>query len=155
MKNMVFAFVTLQSGTLFSAVVHTANPPSENEWAEYMAAVKAVEKDLGKLRTIVFTDGGGPNSAQRKAISDFLKGRKTPVCLVSSSSIVRGITTALSWFNPLVNSVAPEKVSEAFRYLGIQSTEQDRAWNEIVKLKTTLGDPSLKSILNQRPRPAS
>lgn len=147
MKNMVFSFTALDSGILLSLVIHTANPPSEHEWNAYMAAVREIEKDLSKVRTLVFTDGGGPNSAQRKAINDFLKGRETPVVLVSSSQLIRGITTALSWFNKLVHSVPPERVSEAFRILGVQPREQQRAWEEIVKMRSVLGQPDLKSII--------
>lgn len=147
MKQMVFSFVEIDARTILSTVVHTEISPSDEEWAEYLAAVRRNELNLGKIRTLVFTDGGGPNSTQRKAVNDFLKGRQTPVVLVSASPVIRGITTALNWFNPLVKSVSPEQMEEALKYLNIPPQHRLRALQEIKRLHAELGRTNLKTLI--------
>jgi hypothetical protein len=146
MKQMAFTIAELDASTVICVVVHSAKAPSEDEWEEYMRAVRQNEQNLPRVRTIVFTDGGGPNSAQRKAINDFLRGRQTPVVLASTSPVVRGITTALSWFNPLVKSVAPDDLEGALRHLGVQPYHRTRVLQEMRKLRAELGQIDLKSM---------
>src|SRR5262245_39341216 len=135
MKNMVFSFLPAQgTAVLLGLVVHSPKPPNDEEWNAYFTAVRQRENELPKIRTLVLTEGGGPNSAQRKVINDFLGGRQTPVVLVSSSAMIRGVTTALSWFNPLVKSCSPEQIDAAFDYLGVPEEDQERVWKEIRKL---------------------
>ncbi len=88
---------------------------------------------------MVITEGGGPNSAQRRTLNDFLRGRTTLVVLVSSSPIARGITTALSWFNPKVRSFAPDTIDAAFEYLGVAEQDKLPIWTQIRKLRAELG----------------
>ncbi|MES2573212.1 MAG: hypothetical protein V4710_24525, partial [Verrucomicrobiota bacterium] len=44
-------------------------------------AIKSSEKSgisINRLRTLVFSDGAGPNAQQRKALADYLNGRPSP-----------------------------------------------------------------------------
>lgn len=116
MKNM--AFVTV--GDLVVAL-HNSSPPTEQEWAGYMDAMKKIGAE--KVRGLAFTDGGGPDSKQRKLITDLLGGQPRQAAVVSASSVVRGIVTALNWFNPAIKAFSPERVDEAYDYLKLTTAE--------------------------------
>src|SRR5205823_3860864 len=86
--NKVQDFVTTSRGEIM-VVIHTSSPPSDAEWKEYMDGLASC--DLLTMRSIVITDGGAPNSAQRKAINDLLQGRQVPGVVISPSAFVRGV----------------------------------------------------------------
>ncbi|MEZ4307331.1 MAG: hypothetical protein R3F14_04710 [Polyangiaceae bacterium] len=111
MRNQAFKIL----GNLH-ILVAGPNPPTDAEWHTYVEAVKAEEHrglDLTEMRTLVITDGGGPNAAQRKMVNDVLRGRTTRVATVSGSPFFRGIVTALTWFNPEMRLYSPDKVTSA------------------------------------------
>jgi hypothetical protein len=143
-RNMVYAI----RDDLF-VVVHRARPPTDAEWTDYLDSWKPL--DMSAMRTLVFTDGGGPNPAQRKAANAALAGKSSLTAVVSSSALVRGIVTALGWFNPKIKAFGPEDAEHAFAYLGIRTPEETtRTWLLVERLKTKLGDASLKSIVSRR-----
>lgn len=112
-------------------VVHNARNPNREEWDEYLAVSLAgnvaVGHDLAKFRQLVFTDGGGPNAAQRKASADLAKGRengdKVKVAVVSRSVVARGIVTAFRWLGFPLRSFAPDQLAEAFEFLALSPAE--------------------------------
>src|SRR4051812_47183159 len=96
--------------------VHTTQAPSDAEWGELVNAVKGF-KDISKVKSLIVTHGGAPSSTQRRLLNDLLQGRASLCAVVSSSSMVRGVVTALNWFNPQVKTFEPSSMDEAFRYL--------------------------------------
>lgn len=140
MPNMVHEVV----GDLF-VVIHRAGPPSDAEWDAYIAPWR--EHDMALMRTLVFTDGGAPNTLQRKKANEILAGRQSLTAVISSSPLVRGIVTSLSWFNAKIKAFAPEHADEGFRHLGACTTEErTHLWTLAERLRVRLGDPSLQSI---------
>lgn len=143
MKTMAHAVV----GTLI-ITVHTAQAPSAEEWAEYVKELKKVSggvKDYTQLRNIVFTDGGAPNSAQRKAVNDIVSSRSVTSAIVSSSSLVRSVVTAFSWFNSLIKVYAPEEVDDAYRHLRLSSYEIELVEKRLTMLRTQLDVRSVRA----------
>jgi hypothetical protein len=144
MRSMVFRIL----GDVH-IVVAGSEPPTNQDWDRYLEAVRAEEKklaDFRNMRTLVFSDGGGPNAAQRKAVSEFLKGRTTPVAIITGSTIMRGIVTALAWFNPETKAFAPDDVGSALAFLKIPAVQHEKIWVELRKLRVELGNPNLKAI---------
>ena len=144
MKSMVFKIV----GNVHIVIAGTSEPIDE-DWRTYMAAVRGEERkmaDFGKMRTIVFSAGGGPNAKQRKEVNEFLGGRATPVAIVTSSTIMRGVVTALQWFNPLARAFSPDNVFAAMQFLGTSDSEATGVWAEAKKLQSSVGAPASKSI---------
>ncbi len=139
MRDMVQGFV----GDLM-ILLHTSRPPSASEWAEYIGAVGA--HDPAKLRTLVFTDGGAPNSPQRKEVTAALGGHPSRGAIVSASMIVRGAVSALGWFNPLIRAFPPTDIEGALQYLGVPPEEVPLVWAEVRRLRDKLGDDSLKAV---------
>ena len=144
MSNMVFEVV----GDLF-LVVHRAAPPSDSEWSAYLATWKGI--DMARSRTLVFTDGGGPSTIQRKRANDLLRGQESTTAVVTSSALVRGIVVSLSWFNPKIRAFSPEEGVAAFRYLSVHEPDAIAGlWRKAEDLRERLGDPGLRSIAAPR-----
>jgi hypothetical protein len=150
MANMVHEI----DGDLF-VVVHRVTPPTDREWSDYLKSWHPL--DMSRVRTLVFTDGGRPNTAQRAMANEALGGKASLTAVVSASPLVRGTVTALGWFNPKrvnpkIKAFSPEEADRAFDYLGVTTpSETARAWMLVEKLRAKLGDQTLKSIV----RPAT
>lgn len=143
MPSMVYEI----SGELF-VVVHPDRPPTDDDWTAYIRSWHPL--DMGRMRTLVFTDGGGPNAAQRKLANQALRGRSSLTAVVSSSPMVRGIVTALSWFNPKIKAFSPEEALEAFYYLGMRAPEEvARTWGLVDRVRARLGDERIRSVLRR------
>jgi hypothetical protein len=144
MPNMVQQFVNISVGEVM-LVAHTAKPPDQREWDAYVAAL--VKRDVEKLRSLVFTDGGAPNTAQRSQLNKALEGKTSTGAVVSPSTMVRGVVTALSWFNPKIRAFAPNEVNDAFAYLDIRDPKDTALIRTgMDELRHKLGDDSFKSI---------
>jgi hypothetical protein len=133
MKNMAFEVL----GDLF-ILVHNKADPSENEWDVYLEALRARSGEIDALRTLIYTEGGGPSAAQRKSLNDVLHGRTTRAAVVSDASMVRMITTALGWFNPMIRSFSPNESHQALDYLGLPRAQSMLLWSEIRRLRGEL-----------------
>ncbi len=119
-------------------VVHTAAPPTDEEWAEYIASYRGVNSLL--VRTIVFTEGGGPDTKKRALVDQMLQGRPSPLAVVSESVWVRTIAKALSWTNPFTRVFSPAAVEEAYRYLHLTPAEQELVEREVRSMRRRLSD---------------
>ena len=133
-------------------LVHNAREPNRTEWDDYLAAVvkarDAVGRDLARFRQIVFTDGGGPNPAQRKALAEILEDvtnvEQLKVAIVSRNFAARGIATAFRWLGFPVRAFDPDQLGEAFASLAISSAEEAAICTAIEDL-CTMVDGSIRS----------
>jgi hypothetical protein len=132
------AFETL--GTV-CVVLHTNDPPSNEEWDKYMAEVKSLIDRFGaeRVRTLVFTEGGGPSFLQRKQVNERLRGGTPLTAVVTANAFARGIGRALAVFNPNIKVFRPEAIGDAFRHLAISDAESKAIWRAVARLKGQLG----------------
>lgn len=106
------------AGTILVAV-HSANPPSPQEWQEWAAiceqALKASGGDLATSSNLVVTDGGAPDAEQRTRITRVLADAYTQprVAVVTESSLVRLAVRAFAMFNRDTRAFAPSQFAEA------------------------------------------
>jgi hypothetical protein len=142
--NMTFTFLPGVAGGGLMLLVHTDRPPTDAEWEPYYDEL--IKHDPDQLRSLAFTDGGAPSGAQRKQVNDFLKGRASRAAVVSPSTMVRGVVTALSWFNSQMKVYSPKEVDAALQYLGVSADELPLVRVEIQLLRKKLGHESLRSI---------
>jgi hypothetical protein len=134
-----------RSADLF-VVIHPNRPPADNEWLAYLRSWSG--HDMSRMRTLVFTDGGGPSAAQRKLATEALGGKASLTAVVSSSPMVRGVVTALSWFNPKIKAFSPDEAHHAFEYLRIATSEEiARTWILVERLRAKLGEKDLRSVV--------
>lgn len=125
--------------------VHTANNPSNEEWAEMVEQIKHCD-DLSQFKGISFTDGGSPTATQRKQTNEVLAGRAVPSAVVTSSAIARSVVTAMSWFNPAIKVFPPERLDDALRYLMVRESEYAIIKMELRKLVMLFGSQRILSV---------
>jgi hypothetical protein len=131
-------------------VAHTTAPPSDEEWSGYAREVEALLSRSApeQVRTVVFTDGGGPSAEQRRQLTEIKGWDLVRVSVVSQSVAVRGIVTAFSWFNPKIKAYLPIAVAAALRHLGLTPEEESRVW-AIVKEFQDLGMGHLRGLVGE------
>ncbi len=144
MANMTFTFLPGIAGGGLMLLVHTNRPPSDAEWEPYYAEL--VKHDPKKIRSLAFTDGGAPSAAQRAQVNDFLRGQASTAAVVTTSTMVRGVVTALSWFNAQMKAYAPRDVDAGLQHLGVRPDEVPLVRREIQLLRKKLDHEGLKSI---------
>jgi len=73
-----------------------------------------------RLRILAVSDGAGPNPEMRAEITEFTKRyERIKSAVITVSPIVRGIVTAVSWFNPDIKAFAPKEFLAALQHLGV------------------------------------
>lgn len=125
-------------GNVF-VIVHNQNNPTDEE---YKNTLDAYEKHQGQFDSIlIHSEGGGPNSKQRKMTADFWKGKEIPKTVIMTSSVMtRGIVTALSWILPQqrLHAVDKNDFGQAFQILNIENHRQSVLHATIMRLAVDL-----------------
>jgi hypothetical protein len=137
MSNPTMAFSIYRRSVFL--VVHAKDNPNDEEWEAYVAFSKA---NLGNFTsTLIITEGGGPNTVQRGTLNDMLEANnfKGKISVVTLNRLVRGIVTALSWFNPNIKAFSTLQIPAALEYLGVPKDQQDAVNAEIKRLRDKLG----------------
>ena len=145
MANMAFH----HSPGLF-VLVHNASAPSDAEWGAYVEEVKQ-EPDPSRFVTLVYTDGGSPTHEQRAALNLALGYSSTRTAVLSVSAVVRGVVSALNFFNREIRSFAPAEVDRAFDHLRMSPAMRELARQEIRRLGQQVSSRSAQ----QAPSPGS
>jgi hypothetical protein len=140
MKNMAFKIVDT-----WVLALHNSGPPGAT-WNDYVTSLKkdVVQRgiDPATVRTLVYTDGGGPNPAERKAYNTVMRGLGT-AAIVTPSTFVRTIVTAFTLFTPRMKSFAPDAILDAFLYLKATRPEQEMLWQELRRLHSEVSESKL------------
>ena len=135
-------------GNLHLVVVGEKDPTAV-DWKLYLDAIKETERrglEITSLRTLVFSDGAGPNAQQRKMLADHLNGRPSPLAIVTGVTIMRGVITALRWFNPEVRAFAPGDLQEALKFLDVPPYRQESIIRDAVDIQGVLQIPKVKAV---------
>lgn len=128
MRTMAYKFL----GDLV-IMVHSKANPLDTELCAYFDELRT--KDVSSIRVLVFTDGGGLSASQRKELNEVLNGRQQMCAVISNDNLVRGVVTALSWFNRGIKSFPTNATKDAFTYLRIPEREHEKVWIEIRALR--------------------
>jgi len=120
-------------------VVHGATHPSDADWAIYLDSLR---QNIDTIHAqLVVTDGGSPNSAQRKASLELAEGRwerTPPTAVVSSSVLARGAVTALGWFmKDKIRAFSQGEFEEACVFIGARA-EQTALHDVVARLRAAL-----------------
>jgi hypothetical protein len=133
MKNMAF-------GKLAHCIVsvNNAQTPGDEEWDAYLDFLR---KHLGPgkaHRGLVMSDGGVPTAAQRQklVLVTGLYAAHARVAVATNSAMVRGVVTALSWFQPVYRAFPMTRLGDACEYLGLPRAAE----GELRKLIAALQD---------------
>ena len=131
MKEATFKFEVVDD-LLIS--FQTAGPAPDGMWDEFVKQLKKpeVKKFLGT------TMGAAEvNSVQRKNAANVFKVRKIPVVIVTESSLVRGLVTAVSWLGADVKAFDWVDLRKGLNYLNVGGSQQEQAVETTVRLKAT------------------
>jgi hypothetical protein len=112
--------------------VHGTEQVTEQEGRECLDVLKGM--DVRKIRALVFTRGGAPAPAQRKALADAYRGRAVPTAILSDVRFIRGVATAMSWFNPSLRSFSAEAIEDALKYLDVPREEWSAVQREFRRM---------------------
>ena len=119
--------------------VHNEKDPTDEEYAAYCEFCLGLPTYVNSY--LIKTDGGNLTPKQRAATNETLKKRGTPeptVAVVTPKVMVRGVVTALSWFNKNIRSFAPTEIDAAMKYLGLTPLEMGEAAVALRKLEADL-----------------
>lgn len=117
-------------------VAHSKVAPSNEEWDEYLAYYHEHAKMV--FRTLVMTEGGGPDPKQRAKTTEGIKDSPVKVAVCTDAVGVRGIVTALSWFNKRIKAFSKANVSDALTYLDVTPKNAEKVLAEVPKLRASI-----------------
>lgn len=163
MRTMTFRSVPgVVPGAELWLLIHGASPPDREEWREFVDAVRAglarSSGDIERLPMLVLSAGGAPDALQRSALNEVQVqvGKTARVAFLSESTMIRGVTRALTWLNPKVKVFPPEKFLDAFTYLGVPSDRAGAVKGELLVAERELGGvklPVLRRMFAHRQGP--
>ncbi len=128
MKNIAFKLI----GNVVVSV-HNDRPMTDTECQACLAFLKTV--DPGNLRMLVVTSGGAPTAAQRKSLNDVIQGKEMISAIVTDAVVVRGVVTAMGWFNRKIKAFNFQEFDSAFRYLGLAEGQFSSFRGEVQRLQ--------------------
>ena len=117
MTTLAFA----RFGSCFTYVCGRRDP-TDQEWDTYIRFLRQNVVPGVTPRSLVITDGGGPNSAQRTKLTELVAEHagEIKIAVVTSSAVVRGIFTAMSWFATFTyRAFTPQQLDEALVFLDV------------------------------------
>ena len=129
-------------GQLYLAI-HTKVPPTDQEWED---SIRQMPPNAENIRTLVFTDGGAPNKAQRKRLSEQTGGKDFRTAVLSYSLIPRFVNASISLFIKSMRSFNPEEFPLAIEYLQITEDEKKLLLPEILAIQKKLGEENVKTV---------
>lgn len=115
---------------------------------DYSGALRGYAQHLGKFTGIlVYTIGGAPNAAQRKATSEFWRGKELPVTVVmTSSAIARGAITALNWVLPQqMKAVKADDFAAAFANMNTPAEYHAQVRDAVARLRPQVSAPDRRA----------
>ena len=122
-------------------LVHDRENPTAAEWSAFLAELRRI--DVSRARVLVRTDGAAPDSLQRQQLNDLLKGQKLPIAVLSDSALVRGVGTALRWFNPAVRVFAASALDGALEHLHLPPAQREPLRSALRELSHELASDAI------------
>jgi hypothetical protein len=127
-----------------TVIVHSERSPTNLEWRRFLTDATEVGF-TAQRRILVISHGGGPDGDQRRELMEAARNTPAPVVMMTKSALVRGIMTALTFFNPVTKVVNLDDDEQAYDFLGLSSGERESARRLRADLERELGLRSLAS----------
>lgn len=104
--------------------VHGFQSPSSADWGQFLE--DGVAHGLGThLRILIVSHGGGPDGEQRKQLGELIGPAPAPTVVLTSNSLIVGISRAVALFNPHLRVMGLTDSEAAYRALEL--TDEERA----------------------------
>jgi hypothetical protein len=113
----------------FVLLVQGSKDPTSGEWDSFLdGTTAAMAENAGRCRVIVFTAGGKPDAEQRARSLErgWRDNVASPVVVVTSDPLARGVITIFSWFGMNIRAFTNRQLEQAYDRL--QLTEAELRW---------------------------
>jgi hypothetical protein len=124
----------------YAVVVHGADPPSEEEWAQ-LVDIQTSAPNEGAVRVLVWTDGGAPNAAQRSVLTARASGTRMISAILTPSVLARAAAIAIRLLQPDMRILAPHDVERALDHLEVPERERTHLKGAINEMRGELQRP--------------
>ncbi len=111
---------------------------SDEEWASLLRLIVSLRGELGKVKFIVRTDGGGPSPPQRKSLEQALGGTTARVAVVSDHLKVRFVTSTIALFQKELRSYLVKEFPQAYEHLHVLESERRQADSALKEMEAEL-----------------
>lgn len=117
----------------FLIVVHSTETPSDSDWDRLM------QEPLGELKgTIVVAGGTKLDARKRKVLAERVKDARIKVAVLVSSSVARGVVTALGWLVGGYRAFAMDELDGAGAFVGVPPSQRSEVERVARELRTKL-----------------
>lgn len=122
--------------------VHKEAAPTDGEWKAYL---NHIAEHFDEVRGLIVhaPSGAGPNVNQRGMATAHWDGfgRAPQIAIMTSSALLKGAATALSWFlGKKLKAFGPDDYSGVGSYLGLTAAEVEVARATVDKLRKQLDE---------------
>jgi hypothetical protein len=117
--------------------------PTDAEWDRWIEMY--LPRKGRDMRVVVESHHSGPDAKQRKKLSDALKGDDCRVAVMTESTFVRGIITALAWLGIPQRGFPVGAHLQAANYLELDERELEQVMRELPRLRREAGVEGLQS----------
>ena len=117
---------TLDFRTLGSLMIlrESNDTPTDPDWDAFLAELRVQRPNFKAMRIIVFTDGGGPTSAQRKRLAEALGGSSVQVAVVTDRTAVRFIVSSIALLNKSISTFSVKETTKAYEWLKLSLSDR-------------------------------
>lgn len=98
---------------------------------------------------ITLTDGAGPDLKQRAIAKDFLAGEICPSAVITDSTAIRVVITALSFVNPTTKAFSPSRIGDALTFAKLAATDLEAFWTALEPLRRQM--PESRTVMEMAP----
>jgi hypothetical protein len=140
-QNMWFRYV----GRIFLAI-HTKDPPSDEEWDAALVGMREWAQGPGRPCTLVFTDGGAPNTAQRQRLQKALNGKDLLIAVLSGALIPRFVNASIALFNKSIRSFTPDEFPQARQHLMLTEQELKQLRETFSQVQAEMGSRKVAAL---------
>lgn len=121
-----------------NVVFHGTRSPTSLEWQRYV--VDAMSSARADSRVVVLSRGGSPDGYQRQELMTALRGRPSPVALLTDNLIARTAIAAMRLFNPSMRAFPTAGLEGASEFLGLTVAERERVAKLLIELEKEIGE---------------
>lgn len=119
--------------------LHSAKNPTPADWEQALEWTRGrMRLPARPVRYLILTEGGAPSGTQRAEFNKLVKNQQILTAIVTSSTITRGIVTAMAWINSSIRAFREDDIDGALLYLGIPATDFSRFNEAIAALRVQL-----------------
>ncbi|HMJ09787.1 MAG TPA: hypothetical protein VK524_00205 [Polyangiaceae bacterium] len=93
--------------------------PSDTDWDEYLAYLRANFNAHEKVKALVVERGRGLTQAQRQRLDEATAQLQLTVAVISDSTVTRFVLNAISWVKRGYKAFSSAQFDEALRYLDV------------------------------------